>query len=364
MLRTDQSVPKYRQLYEILSRRLDKEWQVGQLIPAEPWLCRQYDVSRNTLRDTIQMLVNEGRLRKEQGRGTFVIAPPADQHARAVSGRRIGFCLSHVSLKGELMYMIRGLAKGLNPWNHALNLYPYEQGIDECEFVLNIARRQFCDGLIFSSLGESTPKVVNELEELSFPYLCLRGEHDQFPAVLAESRVGMTITVRLTALERALSAIARNYRSALFVAVPSPFKEQSLLVRGRRIAEAAGAPVDIRYAEIPLGAEGPAALRDACSDLAGPAVIVIINPPLINAVGSFLENLRREGGRKIDVYQAGLSPEDSIYREAFTTGASPHKHIGEVAARMMLDYLRGLKSGGEDTIIEEQWWDRGTLVLE
>lgn len=49
-------------------------WPVGQRIPTEPALVKEFGIGRNTIREAIQALVHSGMLRREQGRGTFVIS--------------------------------------------------------------------------------------------------------------------------------------------------------------------------------------------------------------------------------------------------------------------------------------------------
>ena len=66
-------MPRYHQLREILQKRIESgEFQPGDQFPTEEQLCQEYGVSRGTVRQAINVLVNEGRLRREQGRGTFV----------------------------------------------------------------------------------------------------------------------------------------------------------------------------------------------------------------------------------------------------------------------------------------------------
>ncbi|WP_222843945.1 FadR/GntR family transcriptional regulator [Cellulosimicrobium sp. CUA-896] len=64
----DQAAARFRD--EVVSGR----WPVGERIPTEPALVAEFGVGRNTVREALQSLVHAGLLRREQGRGTFVIS--------------------------------------------------------------------------------------------------------------------------------------------------------------------------------------------------------------------------------------------------------------------------------------------------
>ena len=69
-------IPLYRQLKDILKEDIESGvWKPGDRIPSENELRQQYDVSRNTVIKALEELVQEGLLRREQGRGTFVSSP-------------------------------------------------------------------------------------------------------------------------------------------------------------------------------------------------------------------------------------------------------------------------------------------------
>jgi GntR family transcriptional regulator len=69
-------VPKYHRVKEaVLARIADGTWPPGSLLPAEPDLCRQFGVSRITVRKAISDLVHEGKIQTVQGKGTFVATP-------------------------------------------------------------------------------------------------------------------------------------------------------------------------------------------------------------------------------------------------------------------------------------------------
>jgi GntR family transcriptional regulator len=73
-------LPLYQQLYEVLRGNITRgEWKPGDLIPAESELIEQYGVSRITVRQVFDMLVREGLIYRQRGRGSFVAHPAVEQ---------------------------------------------------------------------------------------------------------------------------------------------------------------------------------------------------------------------------------------------------------------------------------------------
>ena len=78
-IQTTSPLPKYYRLAERLRRQiLSGELEPGAQLATEEQLCREYAMSRGTVRQAIRLLTDEGLLRREQGRGTFVTGPSGD----------------------------------------------------------------------------------------------------------------------------------------------------------------------------------------------------------------------------------------------------------------------------------------------
>ncbi|WP_329567390.1 GntR family transcriptional regulator [Kitasatospora sp. NBC_01266] len=73
--------PKYQRLAADLRRRIAAgEWPGDTALPVESELEQQYGVARNTVRLAVDVLVNEGRLVRLQGKGTFLREHPVLDH--------------------------------------------------------------------------------------------------------------------------------------------------------------------------------------------------------------------------------------------------------------------------------------------
>lgn len=80
--------PLYIQISDQLRRSVRAgHYKVGDRLPAESQLAEQFGVNRHTLRQAISLLRQEGTLRIERGRGTFVAASPI----RYAIGKRVRY---------------------------------------------------------------------------------------------------------------------------------------------------------------------------------------------------------------------------------------------------------------------------------
>ncbi len=73
-------LPYYQQLYAILRDEIiNARWKPGDMMPSETEMIEQFDVSRITVRQALELLVEEGLIYRRRGRGTFVAVPGIEQ---------------------------------------------------------------------------------------------------------------------------------------------------------------------------------------------------------------------------------------------------------------------------------------------
>ncbi len=190
-------IPRYYQLKEILEKRIQSgEFQTGDQFPTDESLCEEYGLSRGTVRRAIDMLVEEGRLRREQGRGTFVTAP-----------QLIPIFFRLASFDEEM------IQRGRSPSTRLLHLKVFpatekiavDLGLSVGEDVIEIARLRLADGqpMAFETrylAYKICPELVKEdLENQSIHSLLLdkynipliRARHMIEARVLTEHEAGL-----------------------------------------------------------------------------------------------------------------------------------------------------------------------------
>ena len=87
MLDNKSPLPLYFQLKEYIENQISSNvWQPGQRIVSELELSQQFQVSRTTVRQAIGELVNEGKLVRIQGKGTFVSEINIDKQIQKITG--------------------------------------------------------------------------------------------------------------------------------------------------------------------------------------------------------------------------------------------------------------------------------------
>jgi len=167
--------PLYYQLKEQLALLIrNGTYPPGRRLPSESEFVAQLGVSRGTVRQAIDHLVNEGRLKRDQGRGTFVQASPPSLHMAqrftsfAEDMREMNVMFSTKVLDKKIIPASGRLVSKLNLQLNDEVIYLERLGEVEGEpFVLAFSYlpRQFCPDLLDRDLGNQS---LYELIEQSY----------------------------------------------------------------------------------------------------------------------------------------------------------------------------------------------------
>ena len=86
MINKDSSIPLYIQIKDVWKEQIERNLlKPGDQIPTENELCKLYDVSRITVKQAINSLVNDGYLVRSRGKGTYVKPPKLEQNLAGVT---------------------------------------------------------------------------------------------------------------------------------------------------------------------------------------------------------------------------------------------------------------------------------------
>lgn len=224
--------PLYRQLKtQILEEIESGRWKPDAQLPTEEQLSARFKVSKITVRQALQELVNLGRIRREQGRGTFVQRPALTEGPRKLT-----------SFSGEMH------THGLSATSQVLECAIVEAsdevaaklGIESADPVFTLRRLRCADGV---PMGLQTAYVASAMvpgiEDLAFENLSLYGVLDARyglrPMGATETLVAVAIDAEKAKLLRvAAGSPGLAAERVTFLAPDQPLEYVQSTMRGDR----------------------------------------------------------------------------------------------------------------------------------
>jgi DNA-binding GntR family transcriptional regulator len=113
-------VPLYQQLQGLLRAEIAGRFRkAGSRLPSEHELCRQFGITRPTVRQALEGLVREGIVQKHRGKGAFVTEPPLPVGLFSLIGTSEAFAAQQISVETLVLHAGKTplclLAEGQDP---------------------------------------------------------------------------------------------------------------------------------------------------------------------------------------------------------------------------------------------------------
>ncbi|UUX35399.1 GntR family transcriptional regulator [Fundicoccus culcitae] len=199
---------KYQVIADDLRNKiLLKEYLPDEVIPSELQLQEIYDVSRHTVREAINLLVNEGYLRKKKGSGTYVDSNKPSNQMNHTTSKTIGVIITYMS---DYIFpdIVRGIERTLRKHGYSMMLASTGNDYAQEKLCLEQMIKQGVQGLIveptksnqfnpnialYTSIRNNGIPVVMinaNYEELDIPSIALNDVKSGFVAAEAVMEAG------------------------------------------------------------------------------------------------------------------------------------------------------------------------------
>lgn len=129
------------QITEFLRSRILSEYKPGDLLPSEKELIMEFEVSSITVKNALEILVNEGLIYRKRGKGTFVAEKKILSNSERLMSATMLFKLA--GRQNQVVIIEKNTFK-------AGTFYGVLFGIDETDLVFKIGRLRSLDGEAYS----------------------------------------------------------------------------------------------------------------------------------------------------------------------------------------------------------------------
>jgi GntR family transcriptional regulator of arabinose operon len=156
----------YVQVASILKQRiLSGIWHEGNSIPPEKMLCVEFEIARGTLRQALKVLEDEGYLRREQGRGTFITLPERNAGAKT---KHLAFVVPYVR-DSSVSTILVGFQRLAEQSGYSVIFNHVNNDLDQQEEVVRKLVRQGVMGIALYPVDSEHTAPVAELVASGYP---------------------------------------------------------------------------------------------------------------------------------------------------------------------------------------------------
>jgi GntR family transcriptional regulator, arabinose operon transcriptional repressor len=324
----------------------------GERLAAEPELAEQFGLSRGTVRQALTLLVEEGLLKRVQGKGTFILGK-AVTGAKALVGVIVPYLRDSLTVG-----ILRGVERTMRASGYSL-IYGSSDGLfsEECEQIRRLQDNQI-SGLIQMPISCSNEAAV--LSQILSPHLPLVVIDRRIPGYDASSVMVDNFGGGVMAVEHLLERGHRRIACIMHQGYVSSIEER---VRGYEHAMRMAGLTPL--AAVPLVWHGPTheglppsftddemlPVAQLLQSADRPTALFCVNDFIAHGVIQFVH----KSGWKVpeDLALVGFDdiPLASFMPAPLTTIAQPTQEIGCRAAQLLLNQIKGQSVGLEHVVL-------------
>lgn len=171
---------KYQEVVDWIQKQVSSgKLRPGSKIPSENDLCIQFNISRQTARHAIGILVQEGILTAERGSGTYV----TDERVRSGERNRIAVITTYVD-SYIFPKTIQGIENKLRELGYSVQLFfTNNSSVREREILSEIIDKDEVAGIILeptrSALPNPNTDLLSEISEMNIPILFMNSYYPE-----------------------------------------------------------------------------------------------------------------------------------------------------------------------------------------
>jgi len=313
----------------------------GGRLESEPEIAARFDVARGTVRQALDLLVEEGLLERIQGKGTFVASS-----GQAPCINRIGVVVPYLN-DNLTVGILRGIESVLRAHEYSLIYSPSEGDLDlEKEQILRLQREKVC-GLILMPVSSSNEAAV--ISQVLAPEIKIVVVDRVVPGWVTNSvfvdNYGGAMQVTRHLLEQGYQRVACISESGYVSAVAERVRgyEEAMRLAGRLPLAA----LQLEWLHSHWDGNPPIFSEEQMRPIEHlihaapePVALFCANDFIASGVMKYL--LQREYCIPQEVALAGFDdiPLAQYLPVPLTTAAQPRLEIGKEAARLMIDLIR------------------------
>jgi DNA-binding LacI/PurR family transcriptional regulator len=335
-----EKIPKYRRVEKyLISMIAENNYPPDTLLPSEPALCRKFHISRNTIRQAIGNLINEGLIYNEHGKGTFVASSRRTANTPYFH-QEIGIVMSNVDQLKQPFFgeYLRGIQEEIDLHKSSIHLiFTRESSKGE----VNLSREQDVMGLILIS-HQIDDNYILSLQSQRIPFVWFPSYkiNRKVPYIYLDKTQGMYLSVEhLVKLgHRHIGYIAgslgqvKDYEEKL-QGFLSAMKEFRVKVNKNWIQ-------DGEYTQ--SGAEQ--AVKNIFSQKSLPTALIVANDVMAISVINTLNHLGKKTPQDVSIIGFDDIADASLMTPSLTTIHVPMIRMGREAARILFDMINGKES--------------------